>query len=271
MEQTIWGILAAAEQRCGPEPALVEGTGSTVTRRSYAQLALRVRARAAAWRALGIGPGERVAVLDGNSADFLECYFAAAALGAILCPLIHRLAVAELAEILADAGARLVLAGDAFAETVAALRPRAPTVEHWLACTDVELAAAAGFAPAGVAPDDVAHLYYTSGTTGRPKGVMLTHRNVCTHAEWAVRELALDARDRWGHFAPLFHLADAWATFAVTIAGGVHVMVPRFDADDAVMQIVEHGITLTNLVPTMLKRIVESPRAHATELPRALR
>ena len=79
-------------------------------------------------------------------------------------------------------------------------------------------------------PDDLAHLYYTSGTTGRSKGVMLTHRNVCAHAHCAVNELKLTSADRWGHFAPLFHLADAWATFAITAVGGVHVMEPRFQA-----------------------------------------
>jgi fatty-acyl-CoA synthase len=116
---------------------------------------------------------------------------------------------------------------------------------------------------ATVAAEDAAHLYYTSGTTGRSKGVVLTHRNVCTHAAWAERELDLTASDRWGHFAPMFHLADAWANLAVTAVGGVHVLAPRFEADAAVELVEREGITLTNLIPTMLKRLVESPRARA--------
>jgi acyl-CoA synthetase (AMP-forming)/AMP-acid ligase II len=90
---------------------------------------------------------------------------------------------------------------------------------------------------------------------------MLTHRNVCTHARWAVRELGLTDRDRWGHFAPMFHLADAWATFAVTAVGGVHVMEPRFTAEAALEAIERERVTLTNLVPTMLTAMVASPRS----------
>jgi len=250
---TIWAILEEAERRFGAAPAVREGARAS----TYAEFAARVGARAAQWRALGIGPGERVAVLDWNRGAYLECYFAAAGLGAILAPLNHRLAPPELSEILSDAGARLLIAGRSLAELVEALRARATPVEHWLWSEDEP--PPAPFRPARVAPDDVAQLYYTSGTTGRPKGVMLTHRNVCTHAEWAVRELDLCARDRWGHFAPLFHLADAWATFALTQVGGLHVVAPRFEADAALALVRSEGITLTNLIPTMLKRLVESP------------
>jgi acyl-CoA synthetase (AMP-forming)/AMP-acid ligase II len=95
---------------------------------------------------------------------------------------------------------------------------------------------------------------------------MLTHRNVCVHADWAVRELALSERDRWGHFAPMFHLADAWATLALTAVGGVHVLLPRFEADEVVACVERDRVTLTNLIPTMLKRLVESPRVRAADL-----
>ena len=259
---TIWSILEQAERDFAGRTAVREGS----SRRDYGQFCRRVRARAQAWRALGVGPGERVAILDWNTGAFLESYFAAAGLGAVLAPLNHRLAVPELAEILADSGAKLVLAARAFAEPVAALRSRASAVAHWLWCEDEPAEPAGPFEPACTAPDDVAQLYYTSGTTGRSKGVMLTHRNVCTHAEWAVRELALTGADRWGHFAPMFHLADAWATFALTQVGGVHVMVPRFEAEEAVLAIEREGITLTNLIPTMLKRLVECPLARDARL-----
>jgi acyl-CoA synthetase (AMP-forming)/AMP-acid ligase II len=259
---TIASILADAERRCAGRTALVEGGRST----TYGELAGRVRARARRWQELGIRPGDRVAVLDWNTGAYLECYFAAAWLGVILNPLNHRLAVPELAEILLDSGARLLVAARSFSETVDGLRGRSTPLEHVLWCEDELPATCGDVEPAPVAPDDVAHLYYTSGTTGRAKGVMLTHRNVCTHADWAARELALTCDDRWGHFAPLFHLADAWATFAITQVGGVHVMAGRFEADDALDRIARERITLTNLVPTMLKRLVESPRARATDL-----
>jgi len=259
---TIWAILEHAERSFGARLAVIEGERRT----SYGELARRVRARAREWRALGIRRGDRVAVLDWNTGAFLESYFAAAGLGAILNPLNHRLAAPEVDQILADSGARLGLASRSFAGLVEALRARASTVERWLWSEDDLPDSPETFEPVACVPGDVAHLYYTSGTTGRTKGVMLTHGNVCVHAEWAVRELALTGDDRWGHFAPMFHLADAWATFALTEVGGVHVMVPRFEADQALERIQRDGITLTNLVPTMLKRLVESPRARQADL-----
>jgi len=254
---TIWAILEDSERRFGARLAVIEGE----RRASYGEFAERVRARARHWRELGIRSGERVAILDWNSGAFLESTFAAAGLGAILTPLNHRLAEPELAEILADSGARLVLAARSFAPKIEALRRRAGGVEHWLWSEDEPQRSTESFQPAATRPSDVAHLYYTSGTSGRSKGVMLTHRNVCVHAAWAARELALVPADRWGHFAPMFHLADAWANLALTAVGGVHVIAPRFEADEAVQCIERDGVTLTNLIPTMLKRLVESPRA----------
>ena len=253
-------LLEHAERAFAACEAVVEGE----RRLTYAALARRVRARAAAWRALGVERGARVAILEHNTTAFLEAYFAAAWLGAVLNPLNVRLAAPELAAILVDSGASLLVAGREFEPLVAAVRaagaPLAPVL--W---TDAEPDLALDCARAPLAPDDLAHLYYTSGTTGRSKGVMLSHRNVCVHAQWAVEELALTAADRWGHFAPMFHLADAWATFALTQVGGVHVMVPRFEPETALEACERERITLTNLVPTMLKRLVECSRAAHTD------
>jgi len=253
-------LLEHAERAFAAREAVVEGERHL----TYAAFARRVRARAAAWRALGVGPGARVAILEHNTGAFLEAYFAAAWLGAVLNPLNVRLAVPELAAILVDSGAAWLVAGREFEPLVGALRHASTPLAHVL-YTDVEPDLALTCARVPVAPDDLAHLYYTSGTTGRSKGVMLSHRNVCVHADWAVAELALTAADRWGHFAPMFHLADAWATFALTQVGGVHVMLPRFEADAALETIERERITLTNLIPTMLKRLVESPRARAAD------
>ena len=77
--------------------------------------------------------------------------------------------------------------------------------------------------------EDLGQIYYTSGTTGRPKGVMLSHGNVCIHALGTIAELHLTDADVWIHAAPLFHLADAWANWAVTWVGGTHVFMREFD------------------------------------------
>ena len=240
---TIRRLLDEAAERFADRTAVLDGA----QRRSYAELVARVDARSRHWQALGIGSGERIAVLDWNTEAFLECYFAAATLGAILAPLNHRLALPELVEILADCEARVLVCGRPFGELAQRLRASATAVEHHLWAEDQPPTTREPLRVADVTPDDVAHLYYTSGTTGRPKGVQLTHRNVCVHAGSAVHELALDERDRWGHFAPMFHLADAWACFAITAVGGVHVLAPRFEPEGALALVIEAGITITNL------------------------
>lgn len=234
----------------------------------------RVRGLSASLARAGIRPGDRLAVLDDNSHAFLETYYAAAALGAILCPINTRLAGREVAAVLVDAGARCLVARARFAPLVREVHaawpldlvlwagglPDAADSTHAL---DYERAAAAGgdFAPVVSRGDAVAHLYYTSGTTGRPKGVMLTHDNVCCHALGAIAELDLRPTDVWGHFAPMFHLADAWATFAITWVGGRHVMLERFEPEAAMDAMTDHGVTLTNLIPTMLNLMVNHPGA----------
>jgi len=113
----------------------------------------------------------------------------------------------------------------------------------------------------------VAQLYFTSGTTGRPKGVMLTHGNIGTHAQGTISELGLSASDVWLHAAPMFHLADAWATLAITQAGGRHVFAPRFEEGPVLDLFEREGVTLTNLVPTMLQRLVAHPGMDTRRFP----
>jgi len=261
---TLWSHFERACARFAGQPAMVEGQ----RRWSYGELGLRVRARAAHWQGLGLEPGARVAVLDWNTAAFLECTFAAAATGAVLCPLNHRLAAPELAAILEDCGVWLLVASRTFAPRIDELGRRGALPARLLWSEDAPGAAGSAGVPgdswrprAAASAEALAQLYYTSGTTGRPKGVMLTQGNLCAHASLVIEELGLCADDRWGHFAPLFHLADAWATLALTRVGGLHVLLPRFEADEAVRTIEREGVTLTNLIPTMLKRLVESPEA----------
>jgi len=105
---------------------------------------------------------------------------------------------------------------------------------------------------------DVAHLYYTSGTTGKPKGVPLSHKNVTTHALCAVGELSVADIDNWLHAAPMFHLADAWATFAFTAAGAKHTMVKDFREKDVFTLIENEGVTTSNMIPSMLNMLINA-------------
>jgi acyl-CoA synthetase (AMP-forming)/AMP-acid ligase II len=119
----------------------------------------------------------------------------------------------------------------------------------------------------GIDEADVAQLYYTSGTTGRQKGVILTHRNVAHHSLGTIAELRITDDDVWLHAAPMFHLADAWATWAVTWVGGTHVMIPEFDSK-AVIEIMQgEKITLTNMIPTMLNLMVHDPAMREAAFP----
>ena len=276
----IAAILDRAAQLWPGREAVVCGD----IRLNYARFAERARALGAALRGAGLDLGDRVAIVHPNDHVFLEAYFAAAHAGLVLVPINTRLTGREVAFILRDSGARLVLAHEdhrpLVEDALAGDLPALPRV-IWSTATqlDEEVEPLPDRQPAhryeafvhsgrdattpirSPGDDELAQLYYTSGTTGRPKGVMLTHRNVVTHTLGAVAELQLTDGDVWAHVAPMFHLADAWATFAITLIGGRHVTVPRFDAA-AVLDVFEREqITLTNLIPTMLGRLVDEPSA----------
>ena len=270
----IWTTLQRASDLYPHKVGVVDGPRSF----TYREVGQRAAALACHLRGRGVGPGDRVAVLELNTHAMLEVTYAAAALGAVLCPLNYRLSPRELAFILDDAGARLLLANRCFGEAVAELLELPQPLEGLLWCGDgeategialpdhdLEQAVAANrdaaLEPAPVEAGELAHLYYTSGTTGRPKGVMLTHGNVCVHALGTVAELGLCDHDVWGHIAPMFHLADAWATVAMTLVGGRHVMVPRFGPRAALRALSNGGVTISNLIPTMLNLMIKHPAA----------
>ena len=266
MSEGLWRVLADAREHSADRIAVVDGE----RRCDYAQLGRRVDALARGLRERGLGPTDRVACLLPNGTEILELTFAAAGLGAVLVPLNTRLAPRELALILDDCDPRLLVVHESLLGIAdAAARASSVTPEFVLVGESgwqVDFQDPGEFEARVVELDDLAHLYYTSGTTGRPKGVQLSTRNVLRHAQAAARELGLCAEDRWGHFAPMFHLADAWATIAVTLAGGRHVMLPVFEAGAAFDVIEREGVTLTNLVPTMLNFMVHDPRASKERL-----
>lgn len=239
-------------------------------RMDYRTFAARVWRLSRGLISLGIRPKDRLAIIHENSNEFLEAYFAAAHLGAILVPLNFRLSPRELAMILNDSRTRILIAQRDFLYKISEIRTSVPSLENVILTGDTETSGSgeAGYesllarqAPEpppekAITDDEVAHLYYTSGTTGRPKGVMLTHRNVKSHALGAIGELHITDSDTWLHAAPLFHLADAWAAFAVTWVGGRHVILPAFDPLMCIRIIEEEGITISNLIPTMLNMMV---------------
>lgn len=256
-------LIEESLQQHATRPAFCRGARAC----TYAELAQSARALGQAFSRRGLRAGERVAAFLPNGPAYLELYLACALHEFVLVPLNLRLAAVELRAILEDARPRLCLFAPGAAGTIAeALQgleavaqrspvagPAGPSSEEW---TAVELAP--GLASDEPQAPDAAQLYYTSGTTGRPKGVVLTASGVAAHARTAVDEFELGPADVWGHFAPMFHLADAWALFAVTLAGGRHAFLPTFDAPGAFEVIAREGVSATNLVPTMLQRMVHA-------------
>ncbi len=232
----------------------------------------------------GIEKGDRIAILHTNCHCYLEIYYAIALRGAVAVPLNHRLSAEELILILQDAGARILIADPRYMQTVGRVSADLPALERtiWtgdqrendpggeggLNYEDLVAGISVDIPEVNVTEDDIAQIYYTSGTTGRPKGVTLTHKNVMVHALGTIAELRLTDRDVWLHAAPLFHLADAWATWAVTWAGGTHVLVSEFDPAAVLTAIEREGVTLTNLIPTMLNMLVNYPGVHGFDYSR---
>ena len=112
---------------------------------------------------------------------------------------------------------------------------------------------------AGRGGDDLAGIFYTGGTTGRSKGVMLSHRNILANAMLCAQEFRFTPDTVWLHAGPMFHLADGAATFLVTAAGGSHTFLPRFEPGAFLTAVATHGVTDTLCVPTMINMIVNHP------------
>lgn len=241
---------------------------------TYKEVGQRVAALTNAIQGLGLVKGDVAAILAPNCVEYLEVYFAAASLGVVLCPLNFRLAAAEIEEILHHSECKLLISHTDFSELTAHAveRPGRLRMIAWLGPGEkpdsvIKSVRYEQFlvsqwgkplidCQAGGA--DLAQLYYTSGTTGQSKGVMLSHDNVASNALGAAAEFAMNDAEVWAHFAPMFHLVDAWAVFSVTWVGGKHVFHSHFKADEILPLMESEGVTLTALVPTMITALVNS-------------
>jgi long-chain acyl-CoA synthetase len=228
---------------------------------SYAETWDRCRRLVAGLGRLGIGPGDRVAVIGPNCHRYLELYQAVPGGGMVLVPLNQRHTEAELRYALDDSGARVLFAG----RPVGAL---AACVEHVIDL-DAGYEALLSAAPDGVPPvheDALAGLFYTGGTTGAAKGVMLSHRNLVANAFHFLAFLPFGPDTVWLIAAPLFHAAGSIAVLATVWNGGHQVVLPAFDPAVALDLIETHGVTDTLLVPTMLAALNDEQAARPREV-----
>lgn len=231
---------------------------------TYRQLKRRSELLATALMGIGVQPGDRVAYLSFNNHQLFEGYFGVPQARAILTPLNARLAETELAAILHHCAARVLVYEDQFASMVAGLRAVAPSVEHWINIEeDYEALLAQGREEhADISSYDelsIAELFYTSGSTGSPKGVMLSHRTLYLHA----LDYALQYREPSTmvdlHTIPLYH-ANGWGRpQASTMLGTKQIMVQRFIPEHVFQLIEQHRATDICLVPAMAHMLLESP------------
>jgi long-chain acyl-CoA synthetase len=238
-------------------------------RRIWSETADHVARVAGGLKQAGVQPGDRVAILGLNSDRYFELMYAIPWLGAAMVPVNTRLATPEVQYILEDSGARVLFIDGAMKAHAAALAGQMPTVEAMFYLDDdappagmrpyEELVAAPAIADASAGGDTLAGLFYTGGTTGKSKGVMLSHNNIVWNAMNAIAGFHFDHAMTWIHSAPMFHLADGGATFGVTACGGRHVFVPRFDPDDCLHTMEQEKVTHAVYVPTMLNMLANHP------------
>jgi fatty-acyl-CoA synthase len=234
---------------------------------TYAEVGQRAERLATGLRKFGVAAGDRVAYLSHNNHQLLEGYFGVIQARAILMPLNIRLSAPELATILHHSGAILVIFESHFADMVHVLRRSCSEVKHWVAHEEVVDQGSPERADV-FSYDEmaIAELFYTSGSTGAPKGVMLSHRTVYLHAlavalEYRDPELMVDL-----HTIPLYH-ANGWGhPQADTMMGIKQVMVRRFESSDVFRLIQEHKATNMCLVPTMANALIDSPDRAAWDL-----
>lgn len=244
-------------------------------RRSWREVGDRVARLAAGLQRLGVAPGDRVAVLAHNSDRFFETYFAILWAGAAIVPLNTRLTGRELGEQIGDSGARTLFFGQDFSGTVAGLRrelaspPRCIGLDGGDEPADEameELVAAHGPAvEATRGGRELAGIFYTSGTSGQAKGVMLSHDNLAAMAINLVMCIQVDEGCTNLHCAPMFHLGDI-GTFMVTMVAGTHVFVRQLDETKILEVIARERITHVFTVPAVIDRMAKHPAARATDL-----
>ena len=237
---------------------------------TYAEFYNQIENSARKLTALGVSKGDRVAVLMQNSPEYLDLYYCTSRAGALIVPLNTRWHINEIIFTLSDSGSKLLFVDDRFAALAPEIRAGVPTLHHIVfagtgACPDglvdwCTAAATGSLAQTDPDENDLVGLFYTSGTTGGPKGAMLTHRNIYSNAMHSLMPpVSFVAEGRWLHAAPMFHLADAGAIHALTLCGITHCFLPSFDPEAALKAIERYRITTMVLVPTMLNMVLNHP------------
>ena len=238
-------------------------------RLTYGQFFERCDRWSAALQKLGVCPGDRVAYIAPNVHAQLESFYSVLQIGAALVPINYRLTADDFAYLIQHSGARVVCAHSDYLDAVDRIRSQAPEVEHfvaldgtragWLDYESTLKSSPAEFTRPIIHETDLATINYTSGTTSRPKGVMITHRNAYINTVGTLIHFHMTPADRYLWTLPMFH-ANGWTfVWTVTAAGGTHVCLPKVEAKTAFEKINSESITTMCAAPTVLIFLANAP------------
>ncbi|HEY3831791.1 MAG TPA: AMP-binding protein [Acidimicrobiia bacterium] len=225
---------------------------------TWRDVAARARAQAAGLDALGIGEGERVAIVSHNAARMMTSFFGVSGFGRVLVPINFRLNADEIAYIVEHSGASMLLVDPELDESLAGVDAKHRFVLG--AESDEALYAYDREPRAWRDPDEdaTATINYTSGTTARPKGVQITHRNAWVNATTFGWQTGVNDRDVYLHTLPMFHCNGWGMPYAVTGMGGTHVVLRKIDGVEILRRIDAYGVTLLNGAPAVVAAVLDA-------------
>jgi len=266
-----------ARRLYGDREAVVDGD----RRFTYAEFLARCDRWSSALQALGVAKGDRVAYIAPNTHAHLESFYAVPQIGAVLVPINYRLLPEDFDYIINHCGAKVVCADTDYLDAVEGIRDRLPGVEHFVALEgakenwlDYEATLSAhgpDFDPVDIAERDLMTINYTSGTTARPKGVMITHRNAYLNIVGSLVHHHLDPSDRYLWTLPMFH-ANGWTFPWINTARGMaNICLRKVDPAEIFRLIREENITMFCAAPTVLISIASAPEELRAGAPRGVR
>ena len=263
-------FLHRAVKLYGPCEAVVDGA----QRFTYAQFGARVHQLGHALQSLGVAKGDRVAIISPNSHHFLEAYYGAAVIGAVIVPINYRLIPADFEYILTHSGTKVALVDADYTGLVDEMRERLTSVGHFVVSRSDSTPVPKGWidwealiadrpvshpTDPGLAESDLLSINYTSGTTARPKGVMITNRNVYINAYNFIAHLRVTHDDVTLWTLPMFH-ANGWGgVFALTAMGAKHVVLRKVAAADIYRLIEQEQVTFACMAPAVVATILDYP------------
>jgi len=257
---TIGDFLSRGAAVYGHRTAVFDepGVAGSLGTLSYRELESRARGMALALDAMGVGHGERVAIVSPNAAKFAISYFGVSAYGRILVPVNYRLNTEEIGYIVDHSRASVLLVDPESEESLRAVSPKHKIILDGIADAELFAAAPNGAEPAEWAADEdaTASINYTSGTTARPKGVQLTHRNCWLNAAIFGWHTAVIDRDVFLHTLPMFHCNGWGMPYAVTGMGVPQVVIRKIDGEEILRRIEAHGVTLLCGAPAVVAAIL---------------